>query len=444
MKTFRRGGVHPDPSKITADVPIAPLAGASKVELPLLQCIGAPSVAVVKPGDAVVAGQMVAKAGGFVGAPVHSPVGGTVKKIEKTRNPQGLWQETIIIEADAETCEPEPLAVSEPGRYGLLSDENLKLNPAEIVRRISEAGIVGLGGATFPTHVKLSIPEGKKAEMIIINGAECEPYLTCDDQLMRTCAAEIIAGARLLMRAVGADRAIVGIEENKPEAIEAMRFAATAFPEIEIVELKKRYPQGGEKQLIEALTGREVPMGGLPVDVGCVVDNVATAYAVFDAVCRRRPLTQRVVTVTGPSLSNPGNFLVPFGTPIRRLIEAAGGLPGDTGKVIAGGPMMGRAVSNLDAPTTKGLGGILVLPESMSRRPRVQPCIRCAKCVEACPMGLEPYLLATLSRLGRYEDAAKHTIMGCIECGCCSYSCPSGRPILDFIKLGKLNLRKKK
>lgn len=440
MKTFRRGGVHPDPSKITADVPIAPLAASAKVELPLSQCIGAPSVPVVKPGDAVVAGQMVAKAGGFVGAPVHSPVSGTVKKIEKTRSPQGLWQETVIIEADPESVNPQPLA----GRADELKPEDLKLEPSEIVKRISEAGIVGLGGATFPTHVKLSIPDGKKAEMIIINGAECEPYLTCDDRLMRTCAAQIISGTKLLMRAVGVDRAIVGIEENKPEAIEAMRFAATVSLGIEVVELKKRYPQGGEKQLIEALTGREVPMGGLPVDVGCVVDNVATAYAVFDAVCRRRPLTQRVVTVTGPSLTNPGNFLVPFGTPISRLIEAAGGLPDDTGKVIAGGPMMGRAVSNLDAPTTKGLGGILVLPESMSRRPAVQPCIRCAKCVEACPMGLEPYLLASLSRLGRYEDAARRTIMGCIECGCCSYSCPSGRPILDFIKLGKLNLRKKK
>jgi len=280
-------------------------------------------------------------------------------------------------------------------------------------------------------------------DTIIINGAECEPYLTCDDQLMRTGAAEIISGTRLIMRSVSVSRAIVGIEENKPQAIAAMLQAAAQYPDIEVVTLKKKYPQGGEKQLIQALTGREVPAGGLPVDVGCIVDNVATAYAVHQAVIMRLPLTRRIVTVTGPSLQRPGNYLAPFGTPLSALIEAAGGLPEDTGKVIAGGPMMGRAVSCLDAPSTKGTSGILVLPRDMSSRRAAGPCIRCGGCVAACPMGLEPYLLMLHAVHSRWDDARSHGVMNCIECGCCSYSCPSARPILDHIKLAKMNLKKR-
>lgn len=434
MKTFKRGGIHPNPAKLTANVPVEKLAIAQRLVLPLSQAIGAPAVPVVKPGEEILAGQLIAKANGFVSANIHSPISGTIKSIEKVRNPQGLWQEAIIIETADENPQTTPI---------IENDDLIPETEKGIIDTIAAAGIVGLGGATFPTHVKLSIPEGKKAEYLIINGAECEPFLTCDDQLMRTHAKDIIRGINAVMKAVHAPIAIIGIEENKPEAIEAMKAAAT--DSITITPLKKRYPQGGEKQLIEALTGREVPLGGLPIDIGCVVTNVATAYAIYQAVyCGQRPLVERIVTVTGPSLKNPGNFLVPFGTPISTLIEAAGGLPEDTGKVIAGGPMMGRPISNIDAPTTKGLSGIVVLPESMSNRPAVQPCIRCAKCVDACPMGLEPYLLARLSELGRFNDTMQSNVMGCIECGCCSYTCPSARPLLDFIKLAKINLRKKK
>ncbi len=435
MKTFKKGGVHPHAEKLTADVAVAELPAPAEIALPLSQCIGAPARPLVKAGDEVEAGQMVAEAGGFVSAPVHSPVAGKVKKIDKVRNPQGLWQDAIIITVDAEKASeaPQPRTQAEVDA----------LEPSEIVGIIGEAGVVGLGGATFPTRVKLTPPEGKVADLIVINGAECEPYLTCDDLLMRSNAREIILGTRLLMRSVGVKEAVIGIEENKPEAIEAMRNASMNYTDIDVVELKKKYPQGGEKQLIQALTGREVPMGGLPVDVGCIVDNVATAYAVYQAVYERRPLTRRIVTVTGPGLSNPGNFLVPFGTPLTALIEAAGGLPEDTGKIIAGGPMMGRAVSDLDSPSTKGLSGIVVLPRSQSERKPEGPCLRCAKCVAACPMGLEPYLLMLLAKRGDWETAQARQVMGCIECGCCSFTCPSNRPILDYIKLTKMNLRKR-
>lgn len=434
MKTFHKGGVHPHAEKLTANIPVKVLVADGELMLPLSQCIGAPSKPIVKPGDEVIAGQMVAEAGGFVGAPIHSPVDGTVKKIDKVRNPQGLWQEAIIIEPSE----------SQNASFCVKADKGAveALTPKEIVEIIGNAGIVGLGGATFPTRVKLTPPEGKVADLIVINGAECEPYLTCDDRLMRTDAEGIIEGTRLIMRSVGVTNAVVGIEENKPEAIKAISEAAALYPEIEVVTLKKKYPQGGEKQLIEALTGREVPMGGLPVDVGCIVDNVATAYAVYQAVWCNMPLTERIVTVTGEGLSSPGNFLVPFGTPISKLIEAAGGMPADAGKVIAGGPMMGRAVSDLMAPTTKGLSGIVVLSEKSARRKVSRPCLRCAKCVSACPMGLEPYLLMLYADHQRWDDAAARQAMGCIECGCCSYTCPSNRPILDYIKLAKINIRK--
>lgn len=435
MKTFRKGGIHPDGSKLTSEAAVIAIQMPAELALPLSQAIGAPSKPLVKAGDTVQRGQMIAEAGGFVGAPVHSPVTGTVKKLDRVHTPQGQWQDAIIITPDTEAQDTDPAP--------LTAEEAEALTPAEIVKAVGDSGIVGLGGATFPTRVKLSPPEGKVPDTIIINGAECEPYLTCDDRLMRTGAAEIISGTRLIMRSVSVSRAIIGIEENKPQAIAAMRDAAAPYSDIEVIVLKKKYPQGGEKQLIQALTGREVPAGGLPVDVGCIVDNVATAYAVHQAVVMRRPLTCRIVTVTGPSLQRPGNYLAPFGTPLSALIEAAGGLPEDTGKVIAGGPMMGRAVSCLDAPSTKGTSGILVLPQEMSSRRDAGPCIRCGRCVDACPMGLEPYLLMLHAVHSRWDDACSRGVMNCIECGCCSYSCPSSRPILDHIKLAKMNLKKR-
>ena len=435
MKTFRKGGIHPPESKITAGYPITELPLPSELRIMLSQSIGKPSKPIVKVGQAVAVGEMIAEADGFVSAPVHSPVNGTVKKIEPTRTPQGIWQDSIVIsidttESDARSTKPRS------------QDEVNSLSPEEITSIVGDAGIVGLGGATFPTRVKLSVPKGKVATTVIINGAECEPCLTCDDALMRSQADKIVRGAILIMKATRARECVIGIEENKPEAIEALTKAIRAVANMSVVTLMKKYPQGGEKQLIYAVTGKTVPAGGLPIDTGCIVDNVATAYAVYDAVYNRRPLTERIVTVTGPSITNPGNFLVKNGTPLSDIISFAGGLPDDTGKIIAGGPMMGRAVSTLDATATKGLSGIVVMPESESHRKPVEPCIRCSKCISVCPMGLEPYLFMLQADAAMWEAMGEHGVMNCLECGCCSYACPANRPLVDMIKLGKQQLRK--
>ncbi len=437
MKTFRKGGVHPPEYKLTAGRPILGMPVPAELRIMLSQSIGAPSRPVVKAGDSVSAGQIIAEAGGFVGAPIHSPVNGTVRKLEPTRTPQGIWQDSIVIATDM----GNPGSASDTRRP---EDEIMGLTPKEIVSIVGEAGIVGLGGAAFPTRVKLTLPEGKTASTVIINGAECEPCLTCDDALMRAEADKIVAGTLLIMKATGVPEGIIGIEENKPEAIAAMKEAAQEYANIRVEKLKKKYPQGGEKQLIYALTGKTVPAGGLPIETGCIVDNVATAYAIHDAVCNRQNLTERVVTVTGPDLKNPGNFIVRNGTPLSEIIDYAGGLPENTGKVIAGGPMMGRAISTLESSATKGLSGIVVLPKADSQRHKEGPCIRCGRCVAGCPMGLEPYLLMTLADNAMWNDMAAHDALSCLECGCCSYICPASRPILDLIKLGKQELRKKK
>lgn len=437
MKRFRKGGIHPNPAKLTAGMAIHRIPPSAEYRLMLSQNIGAPAKPVVKAGDIVARCQMLAEAGGFVSAPVHSPVAAKVKKIERLRNPQGLWQDAILLTPlTQEEIEANPGIDAWPEPRTAAEVDNL--SPKDIIGIVGDSGIVGLGGATFPTRVKLSIPDGKKAEWVIINGAECEPFLTCDDQLMRSQPEEIIRGVELLCRATGAPRAIIGIEANKPEAMERMKHAASgASVPVEVETLRTRYPQGGEKQLIEALTGREVPAGGLPIEVGCVVDNVATAFAVYEAVWLRRPLTRRVLTVSGKDVSAPGNFMVDNGVPISEILEAAGGMPDGTGKIIAGGPMMGRAVSQPDAPATKGLSGLVLMPLAESRRAPEQPCIRCARCVEACPMGLQPYLLMTLAKMKLAPEVRDEGVMNCLECGCCSYSCPSSRPLVDFIRLGK-------
>lgn len=437
MMTFKKGGIHPPENKITADKPIVAAPVPTEVRIMLSQSIGVPAKPIVKPGDTVTSGQMIAEAAGFVSAPVHSPVKGVVKKIEPTRTPQGIWQDSIVISVEA--LDNDSLSLKPR-----TDDEVRRLSSEEIVSIIGESGIVGLGGATFPTKVKLTIPKGKIATTVLINGAECEPYLTCDDALMREEANKIVKGAQLIMRATGARECFIGIEDNKPEAIAAMTKAVNSVASMGVVTLKKKYPQGSEKQLIYAITGKIVPAGGLPIETGCIVDNVATAYAIYDAIYNRKPLTDRVVTVTGPSLSNPGNFFVKNGTPIDDIIKFAGGLPEDTGKVIAGGPMMGRAISCLEATATKGLSGIVVLPESESVRKLSQPCIRCSKCIYVCPMGLEPYLFMLQADVRMWESMAEHGVMNCLECGCCSYACPANRPILDMIKLGKQELRKSK
>ena len=311
------------------------------------------------------------------------------------------------------------------------------LEPKAIIDLVSQAGIVGMGGATFPAHVKLSVPPGKTAEYLIINGVECEPFLTSDHRLMLEKPEELLVGISILRKALGNPKTVVGIERNKMDAIHLLMEKAKSFEGIEIQPLIVKYPQGGEKQLIEAVTKREVPAGKLPIDVGCVVQNVGTAFAVYEAVQKHKPLFERVVTVTGPSLKQPGNFMVRVGTPISKLLAAAGGLPEDTGKVISGGPMMGKALKNIDAPVTKGTSGILVLPEKIATRKTPDVCIRCSKCSEGCPMGLEPWLLYKLGQGSDTEWMEREDIMSCIECGCCSFTCPANLPLLDFIRLGK-------
>lgn len=430
MKTFKIGGIHPKPNKLTRNDAITPINYCGELCILLGQSIGKPAKPIVKVGQEVRAGEKIAEADGFVSAPLHSPIAGKVKKLDKVPGPQGYPADAIII---------EPIEGGEP----LATTPRQEIpEAAEILALIAEAGIVGLGGAAFPTRVKLTPPKDAVAKAVLLNGAECEPWLTCDDRLMREHPEKIVKGGELIMKAVGVDVCHIGVEANKPEAIAALTKASTAVRGMQTVTLKTKYPQGGEKELITAIMGVDVPSGALPVSVGAIVDNVATAAAIYDAVMLGRPLVERVITVTGPSLSRPGNYVVPLGTPISALIEAAGGLPEDTGKVIAGGPMMGRAVSNLSAPTVKGMSGLLVLPRDISSRRREENCIRCARCLDACPMGLEPYLLIAQARNSRWADMKASLALNCIECGSCQYVCPASKPLLDFIKLGKSQIRK--
>jgi len=317
-----------------------------------------------------------------------------------------------------------------------------KLEPQEIIQKVHQMGIVGMGGATFPTHVKLSLPRGKKADYLLVNGAECEPYLTSDHILMMERADEILCGISIMMKALSVDTAIIGIENNKPDAIAHMAECAKEFKGIEVSGMKVKYPQGGEKQLIKTIINREVPSGGLPIDVGAVVFNVGTMFAVYEAIQKNKPLIERVVTITGKDMKDPGNYMVRIGTPVSSLIEAAGGLPESTGKVISGGPMMGKALNSLDVPIIKGTSGVTLLPEKESSRKEIQNCIRCSKCVTVCPMGLEPYLLMAMGEREMFESMEDDKAMDCIECGSCSYACPSNRPLLDYIRLGKVEINK--
>lgn len=435
MKTFKIGGIHPQDNKISAGVPIERVALPKQAVVPLSQHIGAPAQPVVEKGDRVQVGQLIAQCGGFMSANVHAPISGTVSKIDVATDAWGLPMPAIFIDAEGDGDEWLETIDRTPDINRIC-----KLEPQQIVEKIKDAGIVGLGGACFPTHVKLTPPADCKAEVLIVNAVECEPYLTCDHQLMMERSTEIFIGISLLMRALKVDRAVVGIENNKKDAIALFQRLADRHFGIEICPLKLRYPQGGEKQLIDAVIGRQVPSGALPISVGAVVQNVATVYAVYEAVQKNKPLIERVMTVTGKSVKRPGNYLVRFGTPLSDVIEAAGGIPDDTGKIIVGGPMMGRAVQNVAMAAHKRTSGILMMPKSESIRREPQNCMRCGKCVEACPMGLEPYLLAKQAELQRWDDMEKERIMDCIECGCCLYSCPSYRPLLDYVRMGKVTV----
>ena len=431
MNTFKIGGVHPEPNKLTADRKIETLGLPKQAVFPLSQHIGAPAVPCVQKGDTVLVGTRIAEPGGFMSASIHSSVSGKVAKIDSIVDASGLRKPAIFIDVDGDEWEP---SIDRSDKLVL----QCNLSREEIVEKIKNAGVVGMGGACFPTHVKLSPPKDCTIDTLIINAVECEPFLTADHRLMLEYPDQIIIGIKVILKVLGIDRAVIGIEANKPDAIELMRSKTAMVSGIEVMPLKMKYPQGGEKQLIEAVTGRQVPPPpALPANVGCVVQNVGTVFAIYEAVMKNKPLFERIVTVTGKGLNNPCNLKVRMGTPVSQLIEFAGGMPQDTGKLISGGPMMGRPLLDDTAPVVKGTSGLLMIPESDAARREERNCIRCAKCVQACPMGLEPYLLATASESSDWECAEENWIMSCIECGCCQSTCPSRRPLLDWVRLAK-------
>ena len=430
MKTFKLGGIHPVENKISAQQPIEVAPIPATVSIPVSQHLGAPAKPIVEKGDLVKTGQLIAKGDGFISANVHSSVSGKVLKVDEVVDFSGYRRLSIVVETEGDEW-------MESIDKSTTIIKDCKLESKAIVDKINEMGIVGMGGATFPSHVKLSVPQGKKAEYLLINGVECEPYLTSDHRLMMEKGREIMIGITILMKGLQVTRAMIGIENNKTDAIQLMTTLATEFQGITVYPLKVKYPQGAEKQLIKALVNREVPSGKLPIEVGCVVHNVGTAFAVYEAVQKNKPLFERIVTVTGKSLKKPSNLLARVGTSINDLITMAGGLPEDSGKIISGGPMMGRALSNADAPITKGTSGILIMPEKESKRYTPINCVRCGRCVTVCAMGLEPFLLAKLSENLSWEEAESEHIMDCMECGSCQYTCPSGRPLLDFVRVGK-------
>lgn len=430
MRTFKIGGVHPEENKLSANKPIETLPVPQKVFIPVTQHLGAPSTLVVEKGSSVKVGTLLAKADAFICANVHSSVSGVVEKIEESIDTSGYRKSTIVINVEGDEWESTINRSNEVVR-------EISMTEKEIVERIKNMGVVGLGGATFPTHVKYMVPDGKKAKYLIINAVECEPYLTADHVVMLERAEETMIGIQIMMKALSAEKALIGIENNKPDAIAHMTKVAEKYMNIEVHALKVKYPQGAEKQLIKALTGREVPSGKLPIEVGCVVNNVGTALATYEAVQKNKPLVERVVTVTGKSVKNPCNLMVRIGTPSSALIEKAGGLPEDTGKVISGGPMMGKALNTLEVPVVKGTSGILIMNQKEAKRCESQNCIRCGKCVSVCPMGLEPYILQLFSEVRNFEEAEQYRIMDCIECGSCQYVCPSNRALLDYVRVGK-------
>lgn len=430
LKTFRIGGIHPKENKFSAGLAIQSIAIPDQVIIPLSQHIGAPCQPVVKKGDQVKAGTLIGKAVGFVSANIHSSVSGTVLKIEKAPDASGYKRDAVFIKVEGDEWEPSV------DRSETVVSE-CTLTSKEILDKIAAAGIVGMGGATFPTHVKLTPPPGMRAEVLIINGVECEPYLTSDHRLMMEKTDEILTGTTIIMKALNVNSAIIGIENNKRDAIEQFTRKSKEYAGITVQALKVQYPQGGEKQLIDALTGRQVPSGALPISVGAVVQNVGSVFAIYEAVQKNKPLVERVVTITGKEVKQPCNILSRVGIPLSNLIDAAGGLPENTGKVVSGGPMMGKALASIDIPVTKGTSGVLIVPTPEAKRKAMKDCIRCAKCVNVCPMGLNPTLLMNLTEYAVWDRAEKNGITDCIECGSCSYTCPADRPLLDYIRLGK-------
>ena len=430
MKTFKIGGIHPPDYKLTAQHPIHTTRLPETAVVLLNQHLGALAQPLVGKGDQVKVGQLIAKANGFISANIHAPVSGKVVKVEPVADVTGYAQPAIHI-----AVEGDEWLESIDRSDDLIT--TCDLEPKAIVDRIFEAGIVGLGGACFPTHVKLSPPPGKQASCIIVNAVECEPYLTTDHRLLLEKGEEIVVGLCLAMKATNAPTGYIGIEANKKDAILYLQSISKKYPGIQVVPLQMKYPQGGEKQLIDAITGCRVPSGKLPIDVGAIVLNASTTFAIYEAVQKKKPLIERVLTVTGEALTQPGNYRVRIGSPMSLLAEEAGGVPENTAKLVTGGPMMGKALSSLNCPVTKGSGGLLMLASENAVRKPSRQCIRCGKCITACPMGLEPHLFMTLAEFEAWDQLEKAHIMDCIECGCCTFSCPSNRPLLDYLRIGK-------
>ena len=431
LKTFSKGGVHPEENKISHDSPIQVQPIPKTVSILLGQHIGKPASPVVSRGDEVKVGTLIAQADGFVSANIHSSVSGKVKKIETILDASGYQKPCITIQCDGEDTWEETIDRTPE----IVRD--IKLSSEEIIQRIAECGIVGMGGATFPTNVKLMPPKDATPECVIINGAECEPYLTADHRTLLERGEEVLIGLQILMKSVGVTKGYVAIENNKRDAIEKLTQLASTMPGIEIVPMKVKYPQGGEKQLIDTVLKRRVASGKLPVTEGAIVQNVGTALAVYEAVQKHKPLVERVVTVTGKAVKNPCNLLVRIGTPLSELIETAGGMPRSTAKLVSGGPMMGKAVYSDEIPVAKGTSGVLMLLDEDTKRRPMRNCIRCAKCVGACPMGLNPAFLMRDTVYKDWEALESNHVYDCIECGSCSFICPANRPLLDHIRIGK-------
>lgn len=428
--TFR-GGVHPPHyKKMTENVVLERANEPKIVKIPLQQHIGAPCEPIVKVGENVKVGQKIGESSAFVSAPIHSSVSGTVKKVELINSPTGKVL-GIIIESDGTNELHE--SIKPKGDIESLTSE-------ELLMIVKDAGITGMGGAGFPTYVKLSPPPEKKIDTVILNGAECEPYLTADHRLMLECPEKVIYGLKAIMKILKVNKGFIGIEDNKPNAIQTLKEACKNEPNIEVISVETKYPQGDEKRLINAITKRDVPSGGLPMDVGVVVNNVGTSAAICDAIKLGMPLIERITTVTGSAIKNPKNLIIKVGTSFNEIIEQCGGFKEKPGKIIMGGPMMGMAQFSDEIPVTKGTSGILVLNEKDSKLPEPQACIRCGRCVDICPVNLVPITLSKMSHNKMYEDAEKYHALDCIECGSCSYICPSKRPLLQSIRVAKRNI----